>query len=128
MRKRAAALWPGCATSRPRSRGAPQAILAGADVAAIVKEQQEFARALVRARDPAAPDPPYLFLAWQANTAGQRHYRANTLNGLLTQLAAVLQVTDATGAAVDFQRTHRMRHTKVICTASAPVRDVGSAA
>ncbi len=92
--------------------GAPQAILVGADVAAIVKEQQEFARALVRARDRAAPDPPYLFLAWQANTAGARHYRANTLNGLLTQLAAALQITDAAGAVVDFQRTHRMRHTK----------------
>src|SRR5260370_30059730 len=86
--------------------GAPQAILVGADVAAIVKEQQEFARALVRARDPAAPDPPYLFLAWQANTARQRHYRANTLNGLLTQLAAALQVTDASRAPVDFPRTH----------------------
>jgi len=92
--------------------GAPQAILVGTDVVAIVKEQQDFARALMRASDPAAPDPPYLFLAWQANTAGQRHYRANTLNGLLTQLAAALQVTDATGAVVDFQRTHRMRHTK----------------
>jgi integrase len=92
--------------------GAPQAILVGADVVAIVTEQQDFARALVRARDQAAPDPPYLFLAWQANTGGQRHYRANTLNGLLTQLAAALQVTDATGAVVDFQRTHRMRHTK----------------
>ena len=75
-------------------------------------EQQEFARALVRSNDPVAADPPYLFLAWQANTAGQRHYRANTLNGLLTQLAAALQVTDATGALVDFQRTHRMRHTR----------------
>src|SRR5260370_118636 len=52
--------------------GAPQAILVGADVAAIVKEQQDFARALVRARDRAAPDPPYLFLAWQAHTAGCR--------------------------------------------------------
>ena len=92
--------------------GAPQAILVGADVTAIVAEQQDFARALVRARDRAAPDPPYLFLAWQANTGGQRHYRASTLNGLLTQLAAALQVTDATGALVDFQRTHRMRHTK----------------
>ena len=74
--------------------GAPRAILVGADVVAIVTEQQEFTRALVRASDPAAADPPYLFLAWQANTAGQRHYRANTLNGLLTQLAAVLQITD----------------------------------
>jgi hypothetical protein len=97
--------------------GAPQAILVGADVVAIVAEQQDFARTLARAGDPAAADPPYLFLAWQANTAGARHYRANTLNGLLTQLAAALQITDATGALVDFQRTHRMRHTKVICTA-----------
>ena len=84
--------------------GAPQAILVGADVVAIVAEQQDFARALVQAGDPAAADPPYLFLARQANTAGTRHYRANTLNGLLTQLAAALQVTDATGALVDFQR------------------------
>ncbi len=106
--------------------GAPQAILVGADVVAIVAEQQEFARALVRASDPAAPDPPYLFLAWQANTAGARHYRANTLNGLLTQLAAVLQVTDATGAVADFQRTHRMRHTKAtdLLNAGVPIHVV----
>ena len=71
----------GCATSRPRSP-ARQAILVGADVVAIVAEQQEFARALVQAGDPAAADPPYLFLAWQANTSGARHYRASTLNGL----------------------------------------------
>jgi integrase len=92
--------------------GAPATILVGADVAAVINEQQDFARAHVRAHDPAAADPPYLFLAWQANTAGRRHYRASTLNGLLTQLAAALQITDATGAVVDFQRTHRMRHTK----------------
>jgi integrase len=106
--------------------GAPQAILVGADVVAIVSEQQEFARALVRANDPVAPDPPYLFLAWQANTAGARHYRANTLNGLLTQLAAALQVTDATGALVDFQRTHRMRHTKAtdLLNAGVPIHVV----
>ena len=75
---------------------------------------------------PAAADPPYLFLAWQANTAGARHYRANTLNGLLTQLAAALQVTDATGALVDFQRTHRMRHTKAtdLLNAGVPIHVV----
>ena len=106
--------------------GAPQAILVGADVVAIVTEQQEFARALVRASDPATADPPYLFLAWQANTAGARHYRASTLNGLLTQLAAALQVTDATGALVDFQRTHRMRHTKAtnLLNAGVPIHVV----
>ena len=70
--------------------------------------------------------PAYLFLAWQANTAGQRHYRANTLNGLLTRLAAALQVTDATGALVDFQRTHRMRHTKAtdLLNAGVPIHVV----
>ena len=106
--------------------GAPQAILVGADVVAIVTEQQEFARALVRASDPATADPPYLFLAWQANTARARHYRASTLNGLLTQLAAALQVTDATGALVDFQRTHRMRHTKAtnLLNAGVPIHVV----
>jgi hypothetical protein len=106
--------------------GAPQAILVGADVVAIVAEQQDFARALVRAGDPAAADPPYLFLAWQANTAGQRHYRANTLNGLLTRLAAALQITDATGTLVDFQRTHRMRHTKAtdLLNAGVPIHVV----
>ena len=106
--------------------GAPQGILVGADVVAIVAEQQDFARALVRAGDPAAADPPYLFLAWQANTAGARHYRANTLNGLLTRLAAALQVTDATGALVDFQRTHRMRHTKAtdLLNAGVPIHVV----
>src|SRR6266545_3380063 len=63
--------------------GAPQAILVGADVVAIVAEQQEFARALV-------------------------------------------QVTDATGAVVDFQRTHRMRHTKAtdLLNAGVPIHVV----
>ena len=92
---------PRTTAARPRYQqtkiaGAPQAILVDADVVAIVTEQQDFAHP-GRARDQAAPDPPYLFLAWQANTGGQRHYRASTLNGLLTQLAAALQVTDATG-------------------------------
>jgi hypothetical protein len=72
----------------------------------LAEDQRDFARTWVRVGDPAAPGPPYLFLAWQANTAGARHYRASTLTGLLTQLAAALQVTDATGAPVDFQRTH----------------------
>ena len=57
---------------------------------------------------------------------GARHYRASTLNGLLTQLAAALQVTDATGALVDFQRTHRMRHTKAtdLLNAGVPIHVV----
>src|SRR6266481_838489 len=43
-----------------------------------------------------------------------------------TQLAAALQVTDATGALVDFQRTHRMRHTKAtdLLNAGVPIHVV----
>ena len=38
------------------------------------------------------------------------------------------EVWDSTGALVDFNRTHRFRHTVVICTASVGMRYVGSAA
>src|SRR5437660_10128552 len=55
--------------------GAPQALLVGADVVAIVAAQQEFARAVVRSNAPGAPRPPHPFLARQANTAGARRYR-----------------------------------------------------
>ncbi len=75
-----------------------------------------------------APPPTRRICSWPGRPTppAQRHYRANTLNGLLTQLAAALQVTDATGAVVDFQRTHRMRHTKAtdLLNAGVPIHVV----
>ena len=92
--------------------GAPQAILVGADVVAIVAEQQAFARALVRASDPAAARPavsvPGLAGQHRRRTPLPREHPERAAH----PVAAALQVTDATGALVDFQRTHRMRHTK----------------
>ena len=62
--------------------GAPQGILVGADVVAIVAEQQDFARALVRAGDPAAADPPIV-----PGLAGQ-HRRRPPLPGEHPERAA----------------------------------------
>ena len=53
------------------------------------------------------------------NRNGDRPYPVGTLRQLLTRLAARLDVRDSTGALVDFNRTHRFRHTAVICTALA---------
>lgn len=45
------------------------------------------------------------------NRNGDRPYSGNTLRNLLTDLAVRLDVRDSTGALVDFNRTHRFRHT-----------------
>ena len=45
------------------------------------------------------------------NRNGDRPYSGNTLRNLLTELAVRLDVRDSTGALVDFNRTHRFRHT-----------------
>ncbi len=62
------------------------------------------------------------------NRNGDRPYSGNTLRNLLTDLAVRLDVRDSTGALVDFNRTHRFRHTVVICTGKERVRYVSSAA
>ncbi len=51
-------------------------------------------------------------MADQANRDGLRHYSANTLRGLLRQLARRLQIRDAQCRLVDYQRTHRFRHSR----------------
>ena len=59
----------------------------------------------------------FLFLAGQMNRNGDRPYSGGTLHDRLSELARRLDVRDAAGALVDFNRTHRFRHTVVICTA-----------
>jgi hypothetical protein len=45
------------------------------------------------------------------NRNGDRPYSSGRLRDLLSELARRLDVRDATGALVDFNRTHRFRHT-----------------
>jgi integrase len=55
--------------------------------------------------------PKYLFLAPVMNRNGDRPYATNSLRQLLTKLASRLDVRDSTGTLIDFNRTHRFRHT-----------------
>ncbi len=45
------------------------------------------------------------------NRNGDRPYSGNSLRQALSKLAARLEVRDGTGTLVDFNRTHRFRHT-----------------
>jgi integrase len=93
--------------------GAPDTILVEREVVNIVCEQQRWLAEHLAAINPITPPVPrYLFIAWQSNRNGARPYSANTLRGLLRGLARELQIRDQHGRLVDFQRTHRMRHTR----------------
>ena len=91
--------------------GAPDTILVPAEVVAIIREQQQWAQRFFAAHGAPGRTPKYLFLAAQMNRNGDRPYSGNTLRNLLTDLAVRLDVRDRTGALVDFNRTHRFRHT-----------------
>jgi Phage integrase family len=91
--------------------GAPDTILVGAEVVAIIREQQQWAAGFFAEHGAPGKTPKYLFLAAQMNRNGDRPYSGNTLRNLLTDLAVRLDVRDSTGALVDFNRTHRFRHT-----------------
>jgi integrase len=91
--------------------GAPDTILVHADVVAIIREQQQWAKRYFAEHGAPGRTPKYLFLATQMNRNGERPYTDRTLRGLLTELARRLDVRDSTGALVDFNRTHRFRHT-----------------
>jgi hypothetical protein len=98
--------------------GAPNTILVEQAVVNIIAEQQAWMRQqVVPTMLPAAPGasaalPRYLFVAAKRNRHGLRPYNANTLRHRLGKLAEQLQIRDSTGVVVDFQRTHRLRHTK----------------
>lgn len=93
--------------------GAPDTILVEREVVNIIGEQQRWLRDHLAAANPASPPAPrYLFVAWQSNRNGTQPYSANTLRNLLRGLATELEIRDQHGRLVDFQRTHRMRHTR----------------
>lgn len=82
-----------------------------AEVVAIIREQQQWAQRFFADHGAPGRTPKYLFLAAQMNRNGHRPYSGNTLRNLLTDLAIRLDVRDSSGALVDFNRTHRFRHT-----------------
>ena len=91
--------------------GAPDTVLVDAAVVAIIREQQEWAGRFFAGRGAPGKTPKYLFLAGQMNRNGDRPYPGGTLHARLSELARRLDVRDSAGALVDFNRTHRSRHT-----------------
>jgi integrase len=91
--------------------GAPDTVLVDAGVVAVIREQQEWADRFFAGRGAPGKTPKYLFLAGQMNRNGDRPYSSGTLRDLLGELARRLDVRDAAGALIDFNRTHRFRHT-----------------
>jgi integrase len=106
--------------------GAPDTVLVHDEDVAIILEQQQWAAAHAAACCAPGTRPKYLFLAAHMNRNGDRPYSDKTLRGLLTRLAARLGVRDDAGALVDFNRTHRFRHTAAtsLLNAGVPVHVV----
>lgn len=90
--------------------GAPDTILVDREIVEIIRAQQDWMRR-ARAEPDAAPGK-YLFVAARKNRNGDRPYSDRRLRERVGELARRLDIRDSTGAPVDFQRTHRFRHTK----------------
>jgi integrase len=100
--------------------GAPDTILVDQQTVAIIRAQQQWADEALTDRGPITA-PKYLFLAARRNRNGDRPYSSGRLRQLLTELSRRLNVRDSAGSFVDFQRTHRFRHTKATSLLNAGV-------
>ena len=108
---------PGAFTAKLRYQqtkidGAPDTVLADAEIVAIIRAQQEWADRWLAAHAAPGTRPKYLFLASMKNRHGGQSYSHHTLRKHLDVLARRLDIRDEAGRLVDFNRTHRFRHTK----------------
>ncbi len=120
------AAGPGALTARLRYQqtkidGAPDTIPVDAEVVAIIREQQEWAAAWLEEHAAPGTRPRYLFLGLLFNRNADRPYVASTLHKTLTELARRLGIRDSAGRMIDFQRTHRFRHSKATSLLNAGV-------
>jgi integrase len=104
--------------------GAPASILVGADVTAIVGEQQDW----VRERWNLGPTGSirYLFPRLAGNRRGERAWETSHYDGQLRRFSEALDLRDANGAPLRYSRSHRLRHTKAttLLNAGAPIHVV----
>lgn len=91
--------------------GGPDTVLVDAEVVTIIHAQQKWAARHFAEYGMPGKTPKYLFLAAMKNRNGDRPYSSLTLRNLLTRLAERLDIRDGAGRLVDFNRTHRFRHT-----------------
>ncbi|MBF6072863.1 tyrosine-type recombinase/integrase [Nocardia farcinica] len=101
--------------------GAPDTMLVDAEIAAIIEEQQRWVAQHLADRWALGTTPTYLFLAAKMNRHADKHYPYERINAILNELAGRLEIRDSTGRLVDFNRTHRFRHTKATSLLNAGV-------
>jgi len=101
--------------------GAPDTMLVDAEIVAIIEEQQRWVTEHLAGRWTPGVTPTYLFLAAKMNRHADRHYTYERVNSLLNEFARTLEIRDSTGRLVDFNRTHRFRHTKATSLLNAGV-------
>ena len=125
------AAGPGALTARLRYQqtkidGAPDTIPVDDEIATVIRAQQEWAAAWLEEHAAPGARPRYLFLGLLFNRNADRPYASGTLHKALTELARRLGIRDSAGRAVDFQRTHRFRHTRAtsLLNAGVPVHVV----
>jgi len=92
--------------------GAPETILVGADVVAVIAEQQAWVRQRFGLGE--AERVPYLFPALSRNPRGLHPRSTVSYLGRLGQLDRRVRLRDSQGRPLSFSRSHRLRHTKVI--------------
>lgn len=87
---------------------APDSILVGRDVTAVIEEQQQW----VRERFPDT-EPEHLFLQRTGNRGGAKPYPTGPYSRMLREFSAVVAITDSKNRPVRLSHTHRFRHTKL---------------
>ncbi|WP_442818249.1 tyrosine-type recombinase/integrase [Streptomyces sp. NBC_01727] len=91
---------------------APDTILVDSEIVAIIRAQQQ------RVDEHRAADwfpgtrPRYVFLARKLNRRADRPLTVEVVRDKLPEFVARLDIRDEAGRLVDFNRTHRFRHTK----------------
>jgi len=90
--------------------GAPETILVGDDVVAVVREQQAWVREHYGLAE--GERVPYLFPALINNPRGLRPRSPSSYRTFLGRLDRLVGLTDNHGRALSFSKSHRLRHTK----------------
>lgn len=100
---------------------APDTMLVDAEIVSIIKEQQQWVDTHLAGRWAPHTKPKYLFLAHKDNRHARKPHALETIRPTLTEFAQRLAICDSAGRLVDFNSTHRFRHTKATSLLNAGV-------
>jgi integrase len=100
---------------------APDTMLVDAEIVAIIGEQQRWVDEHLSQRWAPRTSPRYLFLAARMNRHADKPYTLERIHLMVGDLARRLGIRDGVGRLVDFNRTHRFRHTRATSLLNAGV-------